>query len=166
MRKIITCKNNNKFLSELVEQVFFHLPAALITNILISLLLIIVLWQSVPNHILLAWISIIWLISFSRFTLLYYYRRYAVKTIAPKFWINFFTLGVILSGIAWGVSGPLFFSDEFPQNNVFIAFALGGMIAGAANSMAALKNAMRLYIVLQLAPIIVKCLLFMVWIIS
>jgi len=58
----------------------------------------------------------------------------------------------------WGASGPLFFSEDLPQYNVFVAFSLGGITAGAANSLAPLPHAMQLFTVLQLTPIVARFL--------
>jgi len=90
--------------------------------------------------------------------LLYYFRRRKTNGETLGTWNFLFTTGVILSGILWGVSGPLFYSASLPQYNVFVAFSLGGITAGAANSLAPLPHAMRLFTVLQLTPIVARFL--------
>jgi len=149
---------NPSYDCELLEQAYAHLPAALASSMVISLILAAVLWPVTAHNPLLIWLSSVWILSSLRFVLLYYFRRHQSNDASARTWKSAFTVGVILSGIVWGISGPLFFSEKLPQYNVFVAFSLGGLTAGAANSLAPLPNVMRLFTVLQLSPIVVKFL--------
>ena len=147
-----------RYENELLEQAFSHLPAALLTSMVISLILAVVLWPVTRHPAVLIWLSAAWLVSGSRFGLAHYFRRREITRNSLRPWNTAFMAGVTLSGIVWGVSGVLFFSEGLPQYNVFVAFSLGGMTAGAASSLASLPHAMRLFTALELTPIVVRFL--------
>ena len=143
---------------ELLEQAFSHLPAALLSSMVISPTLVVVLWRVTNHASLLLWLVSLWILCALRFVLFYSFRRRSTDDTDLRRWRRFFNVGVVLAGITWGISGPLFFSQQFPRYNVFVAFFLGGITAGAANSLAPLPQAMRLFTVLELSPAIVRFL--------
>ncbi len=139
---------------ELVEQIFSQLPAALYSLICLSALQVLVLWHLFPRWILLSWLSMIWAITLARFILYYCYGKYSGHRLTLNRWLTLFSFGVVLTGIAWGLTPILFYSDTSPQTNVFIAFVVGGLVAGAAGSLAGLKVTMRIFTLLLCAPLI------------
>jgi PAS domain S-box-containing protein len=141
---------------ELVEQIFSQLPAALYALIFLSALQVFVLWRYYPRWILLSWLAMIWAVTLARFVLYYCFGKYSGQYLTLNRWQSLFSLGVILTGICWGLTPILFFSDASPQTNVFIAFVIGGLVAGAASSLAGLKVTMRIFTLLLCAPLITR----------
>jgi len=149
-----------ELLPDLVEQVFGHLPAGLAANFAVSLILIAALWENVHHVKLVAWLAAVWTVSVGRLVMLRAYRRSAHRQGDAAVWARYFTIGVVLTGIAWGSAGVIFFSREFMHQNIFIAFFLGGMISGGMVTLAGLKNTAKLYIVLLISPIMFMKLLY------
>src|SRR5207248_2436346 len=85
--------------------------------------------------ILYAWLGVLFVITAIRLVLVLAYKR-AHPTVekAPR-WRRFFILGIISTGIAWGSVSVVSFPPELPDQ-VFLAFVLGGMSAGAITIMA------------------------------
>jgi signal transduction histidine kinase len=67
-----------------------------------------------------------------------------------------FTVLLAASGAAWGVLPWLAYTGTDPFVDFFTIAMLVGMTAGAVNSAAALPRAMNLYVVLALAPFVVR----------
>jgi len=146
-------KGDYHVLPELIEHVFRQLPAALYTNLLLSALMVLVLWDLFPAEILFFWLTMLYAVSLLRFMLYHRHRRRLDSQITPEQWLCRYSAGAILSGIIWGSAPLLFYSGKSPQTNVFIAFVLGGLIAGASSSMAPLKMTLRVFVSLICLPI-------------
>jgi len=149
-------KNSQDLLPGLVNLAFSHQPAALLANVLISLLLASVLWLYMAHFAVLVWLALVWLLSLCRYVLFTVYRRAADTNFRPGYWARIFSAGALAAGTVWGAAGVFFFSENQPQLNVFVAFALGGMVSGATSSMASFKNTVRIYDALLLTPIVLK----------
>ncbi|MFC1524588.1 hypothetical protein ACFL6N_07345 [Thermodesulfobacteriota bacterium] len=150
-------QHHSIYFPELIDQVFFHLPTALLANTVLSLLLAAVLWSEVSPQILSVWISVLWLTTIARFVQYHQYRSRTDDSV--KTWAYQFSFGVILTGIIWGSSGYFLFSEISLPHQVFLAFVLGGMVAGATTSLAALQWVLRVFVCLLIFPIILRFLL-------
>ena len=70
-------------------------------------------------------------------------------------WAAKFTATVALSGALWGLAGALFFPAESVQHQVFLAFIMGGLVAGTLVSYGAWLPAFFAYTLCSLGPIVV-----------
>ncbi len=153
-QKKIKINHQSIYFADLIDQVFLHLPTALLSNILLSLLIVVVLWSEISHKILIVWISVLWIITITRFV---QYHKYRSKTDGSlKKWAYQFSFGVILTGIVWGSSGIFLFSRSSLPHQVFLAFVLGGLIAGAITSVAAIQWVFRVFVFIIIFPIIVQ----------
>ncbi len=136
----------------LLAEAYGHLVPALTAQVCLALLAVIVFWGHVPATILLPWLAALWLITGLRYRLYRGYRQNAGHEGGGR-WTRLFLLGLFASGLAWGSAGLLFFPEGSTSLQIFLALLLGGLVDGAAITVAPLQNPLRIFIVMLLAPI-------------
>jgi signal transduction histidine kinase len=129
-------------------------PIALVATVLNSTIVVLVLQTVLPSSRLLTWLALIWATAAVRFVLAQRYTkgfecRHAVRLGRVAI------AGVLISGVLWGSAAVFLFPEE-PALQIFLAFVLGGMVAGAAAAYSALKTAFMAYSIPALAPIVVR----------
>lgn len=130
-------------LAILLEQAYRQLPIALLVNSVIGLTLTLVLWHAIDVQRLLAWLIVLFAVTATRFSLAlaYYHDRRNGERIDARRWERYFVLGVAAAGSVWGAAGiGLFHPVSFPHQ-VFLAFTIGGMVAGGLPLLSSLPNA-------------------------
>lgn len=144
------------YFPDLVDQVYSHLPTALLANIFLSLPLVIILWSNVTHQRLIVWISVLWAITIIRLT---QYLKYRSRKDGPiRNWAYQFNIGVILTGIVWGSAGIFLFPEFSLPHQVFLAFVLGGLIAGATTSLAPMQSSLKILVCLIVLPLVFRFL--------
>lgn len=113
------------------------LPAALVASIGCALALVIVNWNVLPQGQLLIWLAYQLVISAGRYRLTCSFKARAPAPAAVQGWDRAFVIGTALAGFGWGASMLVLFSPSSPAHQVFLAFVLGGVIAGASSTLAA-----------------------------
>jgi len=113
------------------------LPAALVASIGCALALVIVNWNVLPQGQLLIWLAYQLVISAGRYRLTCSFKARAPAPAAVQGWDRAFVIGTALAGFGWGASTLVLFSPSSPAHQVFLAFVLGGVIAGASSTLAA-----------------------------
>jgi signal transduction histidine kinase/CheY-like chemotaxis protein/HPt (histidine-containing phosphotransfer) domain-containing protein len=118
------------------------------------------LWPVTAHSLLIAWATVIGIITVIAFILIWQFRR-ASRTgghqIEP--WRTLLTLGYGFAGIWWGAVGILFFPQTSLAHQVFLAFLLGGMAAGAVAVLSPVRAVFLAYVVPTLLPITVQLFL-------
>ena len=96
---------------ERVRLLFDHLPFVLGGNLVTSTLVVLLLWNSAPGFLLVAWLLVVWLITARRWDLR---QRFLAHPAAHgvKRWANVYTLFAGVSGCIWGLAGIVFFQPE------------------------------------------------------
>jgi PAS domain S-box-containing protein len=112
----------------------------------------------VPVGTLAAWFGSLGLITGLRFLLLRGFWRAPRAPAEARRWDAYFTAGACASGVLWGAAGFLLFPQESLAHQTFLAFVLGGMVAGAAGAYAARLRAYLAFAVPALLPITVRFL--------
>jgi len=109
-------------------------------NLLNGAVLALVQSLVVPTTQALTWYGILVLVTGSRYVLVRCYRQ--AQSLAgsahldPVPWERRFTLGAAFSGLVWGAAAVLLFPTGETDHQVFLAFILAGMTAGAAATLA------------------------------
>jgi len=143
--------------AEQVKQLYKHTPIGVTGTLVNSLILTLILWKISPHFTLTLWFAACVLVSFFRCLL---YLRFRRSPQTPKesakheLWFN---IGMALSGIVWGSAGIFLFPMDSIAHQIFIAFVLGGMVAGAAGAFSIILKAFLAYTVPALIPIIIRC---------
>ena len=146
-------KNSTVYHAALIDQLFTHLPFALFANLILSLLLVFILWSEISHQKLAIWIIAIWVLSLGRF--IHYLIRPKVN-FPVKRSACFFSIGILSTGLVWGASAIFLFAENSFPHQVFVAFVLGGLAAGATTSVAGLQWVFRIFVCLLMVPISVR----------
>jgi PAS domain S-box-containing protein len=141
-----------------VELLYTQAPAAFVATILNAGIATAVLWQHVDCRLLLGWLTLILVITLSRFVLVWQYSRTARRAERFEVWRRRFILGAGLAGIAWGSAGILLFPHDSTVHQVFLVFILGGMAAGAIATLSSDMFAFLVFFLLTLLPVTVRIL--------
>lgn len=142
--------------AELVSQLYGQLPVGLAATVVNALILAFILKDVVAHATLISWLSVVMLVSLARYVSLIRYRRSEVKADHARSWSRRFMIGLGASGMVWGAAGIFLFPPASVPHQVFIAFVLGGMVAGSVGAFSAVKAAVYVFAVPALCPIIVR----------
>ncbi len=144
---------------DLLNQVFSHLPKGLCANIVNSAILAFVLRNVVPHGSLITWLAAVWLITGLRAGHYLIYRRKSLHQERLHRCRILFSLGVIVSGTAWGCAGVFLFPANTYPHQAFITLMLAGMVAGSTVSLSEFKKTAEAYAVLVMLPMMIRLIL-------
>ena len=116
-------------------------------------------WGVIPHRIILGWLLYLLVIYAIRLVVLSRYLRAGFVVTKATAWHAAFIVGASLSAAAWGSGGILLYSEAHLENQVFLAFAVGGMMLGAASVLAPRIEAFLPFIILTGLPIVIRFLL-------
>ncbi|MFZ5758119.1 MAG: PAS domain S-box protein [Thermodesulfobacteriota bacterium] len=150
---------NQRLFSDQVRHLYANQNISLVANLVNSLIIVLLFRSLVSLVTLLAWFAAVFIINLARLALA---RRYFADQSGEQRadrWALRNIIGLVLSGLVWGSAGLLFFPPQSIPHQCFLAFTLGGMVAGAAGSTATVRHVFPLYLGATLLPITVKFLL-------
>jgi hypothetical protein len=127
--------------AEQVRQLYRNAPIGLLATAINSLVLAAIQRNISSKGALIAWLTLLALISVIRYIEIRRFRRASLGHSEAKRWGRRFIAGLALSGLAWGSAGILLFPIESIVHQTFLTFVIGGMVAGAAASFSALPKA-------------------------
>ncbi len=140
-----------------VRLVYLQTSVGLIANAVISSILVYIQWDVTPRPVLITWFSALILMTLGKTFLLYRYRHTAVSPAQSFRWGAWFIAGVLTTGLIWGAAGLLLFPPGLLVHQIFIAFVLAGMVAGAVGTYSPLSSAFLAFSIPALTPFIIKC---------
>lgn len=143
-------------LAEQVSQIYASSINGIIATIINSLILVAVLWPVISHNTLLLWLVLMLFISIVRGINIYRYNKALASFDEAHTWRQQFLVGVIFTSIVWGGSSIFLFPTEDLARQVFLAFVIGGMAAGAITSLSYIKIAVYIYLFFTLIPIAVR----------
>jgi len=141
--------------AEQTKLLYEAMPLSMLATIINALLLVFLTWEVIDQTILLSWLIVLLVVSFFRSLLTYIYHRnqYGVY---QTLWGKYFTIGAVFSGIVWGSASLLIFPENLITHQVFIAFIVGGMCAGAVITLSPLQLPIFSFLLLVLTPLIIR----------
>ena len=148
-----------EILAEQVRQIYVLAPIGQVATVINTIIVFFIMKNFMPDAILFSWLAMIIFVTLLRTALVLWYRRIKPRPAEARTWGNRFLAGLALIGIVWGSIGLFPFPGSSPVHQVFIAFVLGGMIAGAAATFSVLKHGYIAYAVPTLTPLAVRFLL-------
>lgn len=102
------------------------------------------------------WLGAILLVSLARLAVnLAFARRQPSAELLPA-WRRAFYAGSVVSGLIWGSAGWFYFQTELMLPALLLTFILAGLNAGAARSLAPVPSCYRTYLIVTLAPLLVR----------
>lgn len=135
---------NNHSIALLAEQIkllYQQAPKALAVTLVIAAALAFIFWNHVAKEWIIGWLTAIYLLTFARFLLIGYYFRTNPAASESAIWGRRFFVGIIFSGVFWGIAGSIFFIDGSATHQLFLAYLLAGMIAGAMATLSSYRGA-------------------------
>ncbi len=128
-----------ELLAEQIKLLYQQAPKALIVSLIIAAALTFVFWNLVAKIWLVGWLAAICLLTFARFLLVKSYFRKKPTFLESPVWGRRFLIGTLLSGILWGIAGSILFVSGSAMHQLFLAYLLGGMVAGAMATLSSYK---------------------------
>lgn len=145
--------------NEQVRLLYQAIPYSLFATLLISTFFTIVFWDSsVPHQYLVAWLVSVVVISVVRVLLCWQYRKQVITGHArSQFYERNFLIGTFFSALMWGAVPVFLYPDEITYQ-VFIAFVIGGMSAGAVSTLSYRLVTISIFLTISLLPLITRFL--------
>src|SRR5690242_3835192 len=116
--------------AEQVRLLFEQLPPALIATQVLGLLVVYVFWNQLPQYRLLEWLVTLIAVSAGRVWLRRAYFKARPGPGDAVRWARRFLIGVVFSGIVWGMVGLLPLPRDAVLEQMFVVFVLAGLAAG------------------------------------
>jgi diguanylate cyclase (GGDEF)-like protein len=142
--------------TEQVRLVYSAIPFATLTIFINSTLLCGVLWTVTSSEIILLWLAATYLLSALR---LWHYRKFKACNPSPADigrWRNQALIATVLSGLLWGAASLVLFPGDDIAHQVFLAFVVAGMSAGAVTTLSAYTTAALAFMSLALLPLVLR----------
>ena len=142
--------------AEQVKQLYSNALLGLLASAINALVLVVIQRDVTSRTALIAWVALLAVISLLRYSDIRAFRRRSPDASEADHWGKRFIVGLALSGMAWGSSAIFLFPIELLAHQTFLAFVIGGMVAGAAAAFSSIMEAFLAYSVPALGPIIVR----------
>jgi len=141
--------------SEQIRILFSAIPSSLFAILICSSLLSIAQWHVIDHDTIVAWFVITNLLSLLRILMFQQFEKQRDRLV-DSIWAQRAVLTSIASGMTWGVGGYLLFPEQSPVHQVFLAFMISGICAGAITTLSAMTAAVRGFVIFAITPIVVK----------
>jgi PAS domain S-box-containing protein len=138
-------------IQKLSVHTIFGISATLINSLILSL----ILWNVASKMSVVIWFILLVSVSLIRYFLQKSYSKFTPTLENAKKWENLFLLTLAVSGAAWGSAAIFLFPWESIGHQVFIAFVLGGMVAGSVGIFSVVITAFFAYSIPALLPILI-----------
>ena len=140
-----------------LRQLFSASNVSLVTSTLLAAILAYMQREVIASSVVLAWLSLVVLVAFSRAALVNAYQCSPVDDdTAIHVWLVRFRLGVLAVGVVWGSAGFLMFPNNDPQHQMFLIFMLAGLSAGGVVSFSADLVSAVVFSIASLLPITIR----------
>ncbi len=140
--------------TERIYHLYFNLPSAIIISVLLAFILVYVQWTAVSPNRLLGWLAILFIVLLGRVALFFAWKR-STDTDNQQHWLYWFRVGTALAGIVWGAAGVLLAPSGDISHIVYVTFALAGLGAGGATTLAIDRISVNIFLLSVLSPQIV-----------
>ena len=144
--------------SQRVTLLYEALPAALVAGSGCALALVLVNWTVLPHGWLLAWLVYQLILATGLYGLARSFKSKTSTSVTVLRWDRTFVAGTALAGLGWGAFALLLFPESSPAHQVFLAFVLGGVVAGSSFTLAARFDAFLFFAVPALTPLVFRFL--------
>lgn len=147
-----------RFLPEKTQQMYSHLPVVFFASSVNAVILSYFLWNEVPHLQLSGWLAAVLGLTFLRLLSLLAFNKSKSSETNPSRWFYLYLAGLFFSGLLWGLAGVVVFPEHSASHQIFLAFVVGGMVAGSIASTSLLRYGFYLFCVPALIPVIVRFL--------
>lgn len=148
--------NKSAIFTEQTSQLYAAVYSSLLAVVVNSFILAAVMWSVVDREVVLNWFFAVIFISLGRAVTAYRYKKDPNRYEQTKKWFIRFYIGVLFSSLLWTSASIWLFPVNSIAHQVFLAFVVGGMVAGAITSMSAVRLTIYTYITLSLIPLLFR----------
>jgi signal transduction histidine kinase/CheY-like chemotaxis protein len=142
--------------AELTRQLYRAAPAGLLFHFVLAVVTVLGLWDFFPHFLVLGWAATIFSITVFRAVLQVLFHRRNPRDEDMAGWRNLFATGALVAAIFWALAISIFFSDDHLLPRLLIIIIICGMNAGGARALAVLPWCAITFIVVLMAPLIVR----------
>jgi len=146
-------------LTQQTHQLYAANTISMVATVLNALILAYVLWPSIEHHIILIWLTMVFLIATARTLLAFTYKKSNSTDKHVLYWMKNFAVGAYLSAATWAFAAIFLFPEHDPARQMFLAFVIGGTAAGAITSLSYIKNIIFTYLLIMMLPLTAQFLL-------
>ena len=135
-------------LAEQIRLLYRNTTIAQIVTLLNGALLAAIQGTALGYRAVILWFTLLAVVSFSRIALAAAFHRAAPDHRQSAVWRNLYCVGAALGGMVWGASSFMLFTPDSFVHQIFLAFVLSGMLAGAIGIMGSWFPAFALFSIL------------------
>ena len=145
--------------SEQTELLYKAMPVSVTFSIINASIIAFIQWGVIDHAIIIAWLSATVAIYLGRGVVAILYVKREDRHGNNDVWLHYFLIGTFLSGVAWGGASFFLFPEDNVAHQVFIAFVIAGMTAGASSSLSARYETAIAFIVPAILFLIIKLMI-------
>ncbi len=142
--------------SQKLGLLYQNLPLTLLATILNGGILAFLLSDVIAVEVAAGWFAVNLAVSLLRYISYYFYK--VRKTGQDERWYRIFVAGVVATALVWAATSVLFFTHDSVVHQVFLAFVIAGMVAGAVSSLSQIFFVYAIYNLAVLLPLIYQFL--------
>ncbi len=146
--------------AEKLDQLHSNQKLGHIGTLVNAFILAAVQWRHVSRSIIIAWLGLIVLVTSGRTLLTWRYGRRPDDGGSLFFWGRLHLIGIFASGTVWGLAGIFLCPVYSNAHQMFTAFTIGGLIAGASATYSAFRRSFFAFSLPALLPITIYFLTF------
>jgi signal transduction histidine kinase/CheY-like chemotaxis protein len=152
-------QRKEKILAGVMASVYRQVPQSVLVSIVGAFALVMVLWNSMNQNLLMGWFVLILLESLARVRVAYRFRHAAQVVDRVQSWARGWVVLAVVAGLLWGVSGFIFFSENQPLHQVVLVAVVLSVAFGSLTLYASHRPAFYSFMLLAVVPLIGR----MVW---
>lgn len=141
---------------EQVRLVYDQLAAAQLVAVLNALVFVAVQSLVVAPPVLVAWLSAVCLLALVRIAGATAFNRAAPRPAEAGRWRAYIIGGAAASGVVWGSAAVFLFPPASEAHQAFVAFMVGGMVAGSVTTLAPVFPAFAAFAALSMVPVAMR----------
>jgi len=155
---VISSRNiYNQLYAEQVSMLYDALPISIFSNIIISFVLVFAEWAVLGHNQLITWFVLMTVVQSLRAIFFIGYHHF-YDAVDVKRWSHLFVFGSIATALTWA-GNIIFLFPATIEYQVFLAFVVAGMSAGAVASLSSLRVTIFSYLIILLLPLIIRLFL-------
>src|SRR5439155_9404070 len=145
--------------AEQVRLLYTQAPTGFVIGTLTVGVIVLVLWNAVAPHLLVAWVAFMGLVTVPAFVVVWRFRRATPTPDQIRPWRTLFILAYGSTGLGWGAIGVLLFPPDSLAYQVFVIFIIGVQAVGGMAALSSVPAVFLTYLVPTLLPLIVRLFL-------
>jgi len=146
----------NRLRYEQVKLLYEGIPLSALATVVNAAVLVGIEWGTVGHPALLGWLACILVLTSLRYMLTLAYQRIRPGVEQNAVWERRFLIGSVAAGILWGSASVLVFPENSLAHQVFLAFIVGGMAAGAVSSLSSMRFPIFSFLLLAVGPLTLR----------